>query len=230
MSENVRKRQTGECNEIRYSFTGLCKDGSRNHVEVHGRSMVIGSRNQVVGVILDMTHYNRMIDLAYHDSLTRLPNRALFIDRLEQAVAQARRNDTNLTLMYIDLDGFKQVNDTIGHAAGDFVLQKSAQRMIKLVRRDIDTVSRLGGDEFVVLLIGISSRDYCAKLAADILKELSRLMCFSNQTISVGASIGISIFPDNGKNMESILQAADSAMYVAKRRGMNTFIFADDKK
>ncbi|WP_432738269.1 diguanylate cyclase domain-containing protein [Maridesulfovibrio sp. FT414] len=226
VSGNVQKRQSGKRDEMRYTFTGLRKDGSRNIVEVHGRSMLIGDSRKVIGVILDMTNYERMSHLAYHDPLTGLPNRALFMDRLEQAVAQARRGKDAFAVMYIDLDGFKEVNDSVGHAGGDTVLRDTAKRMVDLVRRDADSVSRIGGDEFVVLLRSSGNREYCAGLAADLIEKLERPITCFGESVSVGVSIGISIFPDDGDDPERILQAADCAMFEAKKEGKHTFAFA----
>lgn len=228
VSGNIQKRHKGECDEMHYTFTGLRKDGTYNQVEVRGHSMMIGSQRQVVGVILDMTHYKRMNDLAYYDSLTQLPNRVLFTDRLEEALSQARNSDEKFSVMFVDLDEFKQVNDNVGHAAGDLVLQESANRMTKIIHQKSDTVSRAGGDEFVILLRETGCKNYCAKLALDLIQELGRPIRLCNHTVTIGASIGISFFPDHGEDSEAIVQAADMAMYEAKRRGKRTYAFAEE--
>lgn len=229
VSENIRKRSLGETQDMYYTFTGLRKDGSYSHVEIHGSAVQHGSHRQVVGVIVDISHYKKIRDLAYYDALTGLPNRVLFSDRLEAAVMLAQRTGGSFSVFFIDLDDFKQVNDTIGHAAGDFVLKESADRMVEQVRQGIDSVSRLSGDEFVVILGDTGCRDFCADLADNIIKELEQPVPFCSHQILVGASIGISIFPDDGANAAALLNAADKAMYEAKRMGKGTYSFVDGK-
>lgn len=225
VAENVRRRTTGEINAIRYEFTGLRKDGSRIIVEVHGRSMLIDDKRSVIGIILDMTDYRRMSTLAFFDSLSGLPNRALFHDRLDQAIALARRGNGHFALMFIDLDGFKKVNDSFGHVAGDHVLRESAQRLKKLFRNS-DTVARIGGDEFAVILTGAAGRNISVQLANKILEQLETPILFSGQGLIVSASIGISLFPQDGAEADSLLRNADMAMYEAKKRGKHTYHFA----
>ena len=223
--ENIRKRTAGEINDIRYSFTGLRKDGSRNVVEVHGRSLVVDGNRSVVGLILDMTNYERVSTLAFYDSLTKLPNRALFHDRLERVIARAQRNQENFALLFIDLDGFKKINDNLGHAAGDHVLQETARRLVR-VFRESDTVCRLGGDEFVAILTGAKYHKTAAKTALRIIASLKAPIRFLEHTVVVSASIGISFYPHDGEDIETLLHQADSAMYEAKKAGKNSYRFA----
>ncbi|QJB55500.1 sensor domain-containing diguanylate cyclase [Pseudodesulfovibrio sp. zrk46] len=227
VAENLRKRSSGRTREMHYTFTGLLKDGSYSMVEVQGSAMQVGTQNQVVGVIVDVSHYNKISNLAYYDALTGLPNRVLFADRLEAAVMLAETTGGSFSLMFIDLDDFKKVNDSVGHAAGDFVLKESANRMIEQIRQGMDTVSRIGGDEFVAILGETGCRDHCADLAGKMIKELERPMPFCDHDISVSASIGISVFPTDGHDATSIIKAADMAMYKAKRGGKGTFAFYD---
>lgn len=223
--ENVRKRTEGEIDEMRYTFTGLRKDGSRNIVEVHGRALVVDGHRSVIGLILDMTDYYRVSGLALYDSLTKLPNRALFQDRLEQVIALARRNQDNFTLMYMDLDGFKEVNDTLGHTVGDQVLQETARRLAVLFR-DSDTVARFGGDEFVALLTSASDHSGAEQLATRVIESLGTPIHAGEDAVAISASVGISVFPRDGEEIEPLLQQADSAMYEAKKSGKNTYCFA----
>ena len=223
--ENVKKRTTGEINEIRYTFTGLRKDGTRNVVEVHGTSTMIEGNHSVVGIILDMTDYRRVTTLAFYDSLTRLPNRALFHDRLEQVIARSHRSQESFALLFIDLNGFKAVNDGLGHAAGDHVLQEFSQRMAGLFRES-DTISRFGGDEFGAIITGTEDHKSITRQAKKINHILKSPIYYYEHAISLGASIGISLFPDNGKDIETLLHKADLAMYEAKKRGRNTYRFA----
>lgn len=153
---------------------------------------------------------------AMHDPLTGLPNRTLFHDRLEHGLAQARRHDLALAVMFLDLDGFKQVNDTHGHDAGDAVLQTIAARL-KENTRDDDTVSRLGGDEFLYLLMGATDEQTVANLAQKIVNRVQLPCQLDTGGISVFLSIGIALFPRHGTTADSLIKEADAAMYVAKR-------------
>ena len=175
-----------------------------------------------VAVFSDITDSKREADrlhhLVSHDSLTRLPNRTLLQDRLEQALAQASRKSTPAALMFIDLDGFKQVNDRLGHLIGDRLLEAVADRLNGCVRES-DTVARVGGDEFVILLPEVKSSGDARKLAAKLLSKLSAPFMFAEGTASIGASIGIALYPRDGESGEALLSAADEAMYQAKRKG-----------
>ncbi len=166
----------------------------------------------------------RLRFLAYHDALTGLPNRALFQDRLEQTLSDAMRRKEKVALLFIDLDRFKDINDWLGHAAGDIVLKKAAERLRKC-SRSTDTVARLGGDEFVVVLGGINdSTD--AVIAADRIKlEIAREFAVNGTTISMTCSMGISIFPVDAMDPETLLKNADIALFSAKEGGRNGWRF-----
>ncbi|MEN9905321.1 MAG: hypothetical protein RLZZ555_1886, partial [Pseudomonadota bacterium] len=177
-----------------------------------------------MAVISDQTEAHRANDeilrLATTDSLTGLPNRSLFQDRLVLAVSQARREEQSFALLFADLDHFKEVNDTLGHAVGDELLMVIAQRLRDAVR-DMDTVARLGGDEFVVLLPNIS-RDHASELATRLLHQLHQPMALDgNPDYRAQASIGLVMYPDDGDNAQALLRHADQAMYAAKRAGRN---------
>lgn len=223
-------RNAGSSDEMHYTFTGLRKDGEYRQVEIHGSAMQLGSRRRMVGIIVEMGHYKKMNDLAYYDALTGLPNRVLFADRLEAAVMLAKKSRGSFSVLFIDLDEFKRINDTIGHAAGDFVLKESAQRMAEQIRKGMDSVSRIGGDEFIAILGETGCRNLCSKVAGNIIEELKCPITFCDQCINVGASIGISIFPDDGMEAGVLIKAADKAMYEAKRRGKGRYSFAGDIK
>jgi diguanylate cyclase (GGDEF)-like protein len=169
-------------------------------------------------VIKRITHMEKRLTHAAHfDPLTDLPNRLLFFDRMEQALSLARRNGAGFALLYIDLDGFKPINDTYGHEAGDQVLRAVALRLRNRVRRS-DTVARLGGDEFVVLLHGISHLPSAEAVADKILADLALPVEISGGSpIQVGASVGVALYPLHGTDSESLLRTADSAMYETKR-------------
>lgn len=156
--------------------------------------------------------------LAQHDSLTGLPNRALFADRLGQAVSQARRDQTRIALLFIDLDGFKDINDTCGHHAGDLLLAAAAQRMEACVR-EADTVGRLGGDEFVVLLTYIETDRDALLVAEKMCNALGRSFEVDDRSLDISASIGVAIYPEHGDDELSLFRSADAAMYIAKEKG-----------
>jgi diguanylate cyclase (GGDEF)-like protein len=165
--------------------------------------------------------------LAQHDMLTDLPNRRMFMERLEQAIARARRNDEEFALLFIDVDNFKHFNDTLGHAAGDAVLKTVAQRLAGSTRK-VDTVARLGGDEFVVLLDKFSQREQIAGFTEKLLMVLKAPMPFADTPMFVEFSIGISQFPDDGTTSEAIINNADRAMYKTKAGGRNGYRFTSD--
>jgi diguanylate cyclase (GGDEF)-like protein len=162
--------------------------------------------------------------MACHDNLTGLPNRILFKDRLDTARTLAVRNTEKLAILFIDLDGFKAVNDTLGHQAGDQLLQEVARRLQAAVRQS-DTVGRVGGDEFIVLLNGIEHGGDAARVAEKILETLEQPIWLAGQSAKVGASIGISIFPDHGDDTEKLIAFADGAMYGIKKSGKNAYAF-----
>lgn len=161
--------------------------------------------------------------LAHHDPLTGLPNRLLFDDRLEYAMEQALRNDQRCLVLFVDLDGFKVINDTLGHSVGDELLKVVADRL-RGVLRSSDTVARLGGDEFVVLT-GVSYPEYATQLAVKILEQLRQPVALAGEVLSVTGSLGIAVFPDNGADRQQLMRAADMAMYTAKAEGRNRFHF-----
>ena len=164
--------------------------------------------------------------LAEHDFLTDLPNRVLLLDRLSLALASARRKGSMLALLFLDLDRFKYINDTLGHAAGDQLLQEVAARLVKCVR-GVDTVSRQGGDEFVILLAEIGGIEQAAHVADTILQAISQDYMLEGQRVSVSVSIGISLFPGDGDDIETLTRNADLAMYSAKDGGRSRFRFFD---
>ncbi|HEX5803517.1 MAG TPA: EAL domain-containing protein [Azospira sp.] len=171
--------------------------------------------------------HRQLHHLAHHDPLTGLPNRVLFDDRLDNAIEHALRHDERCLLLFLDLDGFKVINDTLGHAVGDALLRVVGERLKNALRAS-DTVARLGGDEFVILA-GSVHPDYAAQLAAKILAELREPIEVCGEQLAVTGSIGIAVFPDNGADSQQLMRAADMAMYTAKSEGRNRFHFyADD--
>ena len=162
--------------------------------------------------------------LAFYDGLTGLPNRALFNDRLGQELAKARRHKELLAVMFIDLDRFKVVNDTMGHDTGDLLIRAVSKRLKKIIR-EVDTACRLGGDEFVILFTDIKFADDISVIARKILLQLSEAFVLAGTEVFITASLGVSIFPDHGDGVEALLKNADAAMYYAKEQGRNNYQF-----
>jgi len=191
----------------------------------------LGLPTHYVAVFSDITERKaaeeRMQHLAHFDLLTGLANRTLFSDRLQQAVAKARRDKTCLALMFIDLDEFKPVNDSLGHHIGDLLLKEVALRLQECLRRESDTVGRLGGDEFVVILPEIETAGDALNVAEKILQTLNRAFDIAGHDIHISASIGIALFPEHGKDEKLLLKNADIAMYRAKEDGLNRLALAE---
>ncbi|MBT7137269.1 MAG: diguanylate cyclase [Rhodospirillaceae bacterium] len=176
---------------------------------------------------------NRLAEQEMHyranfDSLTDLPNRTLMLDRLAQAMKKARRDNTGVLLMFLDLDHFKEINDSMGHLAGDLLLRKASKRIVSCLR-DTDTAARIGGDEFAIILADAYEKETAETIAGKLLKALSKPFELDSQQASISASIGITVYPHDGEEAESLLRNADHAMYAAKKSGRNAFkIFTRD--
>lgn len=175
-------------------------------------------------ITVHKTIKKRMQFLAHYDALTSLPNRILFSDRLEQSIIGARRNGRSMALMFLDLDRFDQINKTEGHASGDLLLREVAARLLVAVDPG-NSVSRLGGDEFAIVLTDIDSPDQAAAAARRVQKELSRAIYIGDAELYISASIGISVFPRDGDDAESLTRSADAAMYLAAEAGGDGFRF-----
>lgn len=182
----------------------------------------------VWGICRDITERKQVEEqlyrLAHHDTLTELPNRILFHDRLRQAKAHANRYRHQVALMFLDLDRFKIINDTLGHPVGDKLLQEVARRLTDCVR-EVDTVARIGGDEFTIVLVNIVSVEDVKRVAQKILKALSAPFMVDDYELYVTTSIGIALYPGDGENLDNLVKKADIAMYHAKGEGRNTFKF-----
>ncbi|MDR4505529.1 MAG: diguanylate cyclase response regulator [Candidatus Scalindua sp.] len=164
----------------------------------------------------------KMQHMAHHDRLTGLPNRQLFLDILSKSVARASRDGRMVAVLFLDLDGFKSVNDNLGHLMGDLLLQSVAGRLKGCIRES-DLVARVGGDEFVIIIDGIHSVKNVTKVSQKIVDETSRSFFLDGQELFVTASIGISLYPHDSSDMETLVKNADFAMYIAKRQGKNNY-------
>jgi diguanylate cyclase (GGDEF)-like protein len=189
-------------------------------LEVHKR---IHNMLEVRLLYKELAQYSRaQQELALHDALTGLPNRRLLEDRIETALQHASRGHVKAAVMYLDLDGFKAINDTYGHAYGDEILKMVSQRLLANSRKE-DTVARLGGDEFVVVLAEIHSLADAQGPAAKLVEALSEPFFINDLTLRLSTSIGISVYPDDAETVESLISIADYALYEAKRSGKNRY-------
>ena len=202
-------------------------DGSTAHLVLSGRLIEVDGRKLLLKEFHDVTEAtreaNQLRRLAEQDPLTGLPNRLLVSDRLRQAVAAARRGEWQIAVCYLDLDGFKEVNDRYGHRAGDLVLKETAQRLNRVVRAS-DTVGRLGGDEFTLILLDVTGQEECEEVFARLLQAMVTPFHVDGQEIGgITVSIGYTLFPDDDATPDALLGHADQALYLAKRAGKNGF-------
>jgi diguanylate cyclase (GGDEF)-like protein/PAS domain S-box-containing protein len=219
-------RQKGDPLPSRYEIRIVRKDGEIRWLDYSAGLIELEGTPAVLGTAFDITERKRAEErirsLAYHDTLTGLPNRLLFADRLAVAVAQAHRQGQKLAVLFLDLDGFKVINDSLGHSLGDRLLEVVAER-IQCALREGDTVARLGGDEFTLLLPGVSRAEDAAKVAEKILEALRQPVPIDGRDLYVTGSVGISVYPDDGGDSETLVRNADAAMYRAKDRGRDTY-------
>lgn len=204
------------------------KDGEA-YVEMLTISAVRGPQGEVshyVGIYTDISalkeHQKNLERMAHYDALTQLPNRVLFSDRLRIALAQARRAGKLLAVCYLDLDGFKPINDCLGHEAGDRLLEEVGVRL-RYGLRGGDTVARLGGDEFAMLLRELSSAEECWPALARIFSAMAKPFVVGGGRVDLSASIGVALFPRDGDTLDDLLRNADRAMYCAKQGGRNCY-------
>jgi diguanylate cyclase (GGDEF)-like protein/PAS domain S-box-containing protein len=223
---------SGAGQQVPLEFRFRRADGSWIHLEAVGINLL--NYPGIEGVVLtsrDVTQRKvaeeRIQYLAHHDTLTDLPNRALMRDRLHVSLAQAQRWQYAVAALFIDLDRFKIVNDTLGHTAGDALLQEIAARLRQCTREG-DTVARVGGDEFMLILPNLSNPQGAATVAQKVLHALSQPVNIGGQDVFVSASMGVSLFPDDAESADELILNADTAMYSAKRRGRNNYQFFTD--
>jgi diguanylate cyclase (GGDEF)-like protein/PAS domain S-box-containing protein len=221
-------REQGKCEDS--EFQGYCKDGSRLwfRASVRAAHNADGSLLYYVGAAENITEHKlleeRVQFLAYSDALTGLPNRRLLQDRLTQALASARRQKSKVALLFLDLDRFKNINDSLGHAVGDLLLQEVAGRLTTWGREQ-DTVARVGGDEFLIVLTGLKDVTDVAVAAERLMDALIGEYSIQGHALNITCSLGISIFPEHGTDTETLIKNADAAMYSAKESGRNGFRF-----
>ncbi len=191
-----------------------------------------GTAKHVLGVSTDITELKmaeqKLIEMATHDSLTQLPNRRHFYEKLQEVLARSKRQEKYLAVLFIDLDGFKEVNDRLGHDAGDELLKLVAEQLILSVR-EVDIVSRLGGDEFTVILESVVNDEDIIHVTERIIENVDTPFDIGGEEARVTASVGVSVYPRDGENMEELVKKADDAMYISKKNGKNMFTFYQDE-
>lgn len=200
------------------------KNGDAFPMELSTSEMRLGGHRYYIGIVRDITDRKRaeqkIAHLAHYDFLTDLPNRALFLDILNHSLQLAKRGKLKVAVLFLDLDGFKQINDTLGHDAGDLLLKGVALRFRQTIR-GADTVARVGGDEFIFVLDNIGREDNARKVADKLINVLAEPFELKGQNCRVGGSIGIAIFPDDSVEAKDLVKQADEAMYLAKQSGKN---------
>jgi diguanylate cyclase (GGDEF)-like protein/PAS domain S-box-containing protein len=216
----------------RFEWIHQRKNGVTFPAEVCLTKLTLTGRPKLLATVRDITERKlaeeRVQFLAYCDALTGLPNRPLLQDRLSKALASARRQNGKLALLFLDLDRFKNINDSLGHSFGDLLLQQVAERL-KRFAREQDTVARLGGDEFLIVLTSVKDIHHTAVAAERLMDVLTAEFVVQGHTLSVNCSLGISIFPEHGTNAETLIKNADAAMYSAKDAGRNNFQFFSEE-
>lgn len=202
-----------------YCFKHRLANGEIRDVEIHAAPIPFINKQMIFSIVHDITERKKAEEyityLAYHDSLTGLPNRKYFYERLAEEFEKAAQNHEMFAILYIDLDGFKKINDTYSHEVGDFLLCEIGTRMKGCIREG-DTLARIGGDEFTLLVLDICNLNDAQMVAQRICECLQTPVIKDGKELKVSASIGISIFPDDGDNLDSLLYNADKKMYIMK--------------
>ena len=228
--ESAVQKSLESGSDYRLDHRIMLPGGAVRHVHEQARCVrgADGTVERMVGTVQDITERKeteaRLAHLAHHDPLTCLPNRLLLRDRISQAIAFGRRHDRLVAVLFLDLDRFKRINDSLGHDVGDRLLQTIAERLRETVR-DGDTVARLGGDEFAIALTDVAEPDDVAKLARKLLNAINQPILLEGRKFYATTSIGISLFPHDGADVETLLKNADTAMYEAKEAGRNDYRF-----
>jgi len=234
-----RLKETDKAKKTTFTTTHRLRHKDGHYLWILGQALLFYDENQkltrMIGTHIDITSEKiiqekllakkeKFTHLAHHDALTGLPNRLLFVDRLEHTLAKAKRNHTKIALFFIDLDHFKEINDSYGHDIGDKVLQSVTQLLLQTMR-DEDSIARLGGDEFTIIIDNIQTEETASLLAQKIIDVLTQALLIDTYKFYVSCSIGISLYPEDGHSSADLLKYADSAMYRAKSEGRNNYQF-----
>lgn len=225
------RKMSNDFSEITEQIRVVRKDGSNAEIELSGKAIKYNDKLAIIGTICDITDKKRAEEkirhMAYHDALTGLPNRYQLNEYIHKAIARARRKSQSIAVIFIDLDRFKVINDTMGHEFGDRVLKNVSKRLLRCVREE-DVVSRHGGDEFIILMEDITKQQI-EKVSQRIIEEMSKAFVVNNHEVYTSPSIGISVYPKNGEDVITLIKNADAAMYLAKEKGKNTYQFYESR-
>lgn len=228
ISKEMKLAQQEERNH--FYFPHVLASGEVRDVEVHSGPITWDDRPVLYSIIHDVTERKqaeaKLQHIAHYDALTGLPNRLLKTDRLRQAISHSHRSNTSVGVCYLDLDGFKPINDSYGHDVGDLILIETARRLQATVREG-DTVSRIGGDEFVLILSDLSGLDQCQMILDRVLETISQPIAIDDLVMQVCASVGLTLYPQDDADADILLRHADQAMYVAKENGKNCYHLFD---
>lgn len=211
-----------------FKFTHKLSRGEIRHVDVYSGPLIIRGKTYLYSIVHDVSERNeaeqKILHQAHYDALTNIPNRFLSLDRLSQLLRQAQRYQEQLAVMFIDLDDFKKVNDSLGHETGDKLLVEASKRFISVMRNQ-DTVGRLGGDEFIVLVKSLKDASDARVIAQNLMQQLQTPFLIDGHELLISASIGIAIYPSDGEDSSTLLRHSDIAMYRAKEKGRNNYSF-----
>lgn len=232
LEQAVRQMEPSDAVNVSGPWTHILSDGRRIQAEVASHSIRFRGRQARFSLVQDVTErqelHHKLLHQAHHDMLTDLPNRLLLVDRMEQALATAERNNRKVAVICLDLDRFKQVNDTYGHAVGDLCLKQVANRLRSRLR-SADTVARSGGEEFTIVAGGLSCIYDAMKIAEDLTNELRNPLLVDQYPIDVSGSFGVAVYPDHGAEAGELWRNADAAMYRAKRSGGNQYVLVSQE-
>jgi diguanylate cyclase (GGDEF)-like protein/PAS domain S-box-containing protein len=231
VAESINRRLSGEEETARFEVRFIKKDKGIIDIEILGTVINTDEGPQIIGSMLDITerkiNEKLLQDLAYKDSLTGLPNRRFFEANFNNSKFDLSLNNLTAAVLFMDLDGFKAVNDSFGHDIGDLVIKETTNRLLSCIRQN-DVVSRMGGDEFIAFLPN-THQNGATQVVERILREINEPFFINNQEIYVTTSIGIAFYPNEGNDFETLIRKADTAMYQAKMKGKNTYAIYSEK-
>ena len=232
MEQTVARSAGGEAVVVSGPWTHILRDGRRIQVEISAHTIQFEGRPARFSLVQDVTErqllHHRLVHQAHHDTLTGLPNRLLLLDRMEQALASAARRGKKAAVICLDIDRFKQINDTYGHAVGDLCLKQVAERLKSRLRAE-DTVARSGGEEFTVVVGDLVSAEDATRVVEDLLSAVRKPLAAEEYPIDVTASFGIAMYPDHGLEAAALWRSADTAMYRVKRAGGNDYVLVSQE-
>ncbi|MBF8982397.1 sensor domain-containing diguanylate cyclase [Lutibacter sp. B2] len=217
--EDIMEMGVQENNE---KYTLYCKEFKGRWIDLHFKKISIEDKKYIIIQCIDRDEHKKLEYMAYHDALTNLPNRRCAEERLKSAIKRASKNNTQMAILFVDLDNFKYINDTFGHAVGDEILKGIGSRIKNSIREE-DVVSRYGGDEFIVILDKIFEHDHVRQVVERLMDAFLNSFKVEEKELNTTCSIGVAVFPQDGRDIDSLLKHADVGMYKAKSSRKNTY-------